>query len=137
MLDRHQQPGELVLELTYPPSVNHYYVEWAEYSQKAGKYIVRKAIGKAGMAYRAECRRFKLQDLRNPRILTCRLSCEIETWRPNRRKVGYDIDNFLKCLFDAMEYAQVMENDEQIDALVVYKRGVEAPGRIKVTLREI
>jgi crossover junction endodeoxyribonuclease RusA len=62
---------------------------------------------------------------------------EVELWRPDRRKNGYDIDNFLKCLLDAFTYANIWVDDEQVDCLLVHKRGVEAPGKIKVTIREI
>jgi hypothetical protein len=38
------------LELTYPPSVNHYYTKWCQYVQKAGKHVVKVAVGDRGMA---------------------------------------------------------------------------------------
>jgi crossover junction endodeoxyribonuclease RusA len=129
MLDTNHQPVEFTLDLTYPPSINSYY--------EKGNFIKGKdrRVGVAGSAFRAEVLRFKLQNLKNPRTLTCRLSMEVELWAPDRRK--RDIDNPLKCLFDALEYARLIENDEQIDVLVMYKRGVEAPGKTIVTLREI
>lgn len=125
------------LELTYPPSVNHYYTKWCQYVQKAGKHVVKMAVNDRGMAYRAEVRRFKLVDLKNPRPLKGRLSCEIQLWKPDRRKNAYDIDNFLKCLFDAITYSEIWIDDEQVDMLLVRNCGVEAPGRIIVTLREL
>jgi crossover junction endodeoxyribonuclease RusA len=121
----------LEMNLSYPPSVNHYYRKWAE-----GK-TVRVAVGAAGSRYRAEVYRYRLETLKNPRILKCRLAVEVELWRPDRRKKGYDIDNFLKCLFDAITYANIWEDDEQVDCLLVHKMGVEAPGKIRVTMREI
>jgi crossover junction endodeoxyribonuclease RusA len=121
----------LELNLPYPPSVNNYYTKWAE-----GK-TVKVAVGKAGSAYRAEVYRYRLETLKNPRPIKVRIAMEVELWRPDRRKQGYDIDNFLKCLFDSFTYAGIWEDDEQVDCLLVHKRGVEAPGKIKVTLREI
>ena len=119
----------LELELTYPPSVNDYYKKWCQGS------AVRVAVDKPGSAFRAEVLRFKLVDLRNPKPLAGRISMEIELWKPDRRK--RDIDNPLKCLFDALTYAQVWLDDEQVDVLLMHKRGVEAPGKCTVTLREI
>lgn len=117
------------LQLTYPPSVNDYYKKWCQ-----GK-SVRVAIDKPGMAYRAEVLRFKLVNLHNPKPLAGRISMEIELWKPDRRK--RDMDNPLKCLFDALTYAQVWVDDEQVDCLLMHKRGVEAPGKTVITLREI
>lgn len=121
----------LELNLPYPPSVNNYYTKWAE-----GKRV-RVAVGAAGSRYRAVVLCYRLETLKNPRPLKTRLAVEVELWRPDRRKKGYDIDNFLKCLFDSFTYAGIWEDDEQVDCLLVHKRGVEAPGKIKVTLREI
>jgi Holliday junction resolvase RusA-like endonuclease len=121
----------LELNLSYPPSVNHYYTKWCQGKQ------VRMAVGAAGSAYRAEVYRYRLEALKNPRPLKSRIAMEVELWRPTRHKQGYDIDNFLKCLLDAFNYAQIWEDDEQVDCLLIHKRGVEAPGKIKVTLREI
>ncbi len=121
----------LELNLPYPPSVNHYYTKWAE-----GKRV-RVAVAAAGSRYRAAVYCYRLETLKNPRPLKTRLAVEVELWRPDRRKKGYDIDNFLKCLFDSFTYAGIWEDDEQVDCLLVHKRGVEAPGKIKVTLREI
>jgi len=73
------------LELTYPPSVNHYYTKWCQYVKKAGKHVVKVAVGERGMAYRAEVRRFKLVDLKNPQPLKGRLSMEVQLWAPDRR----------------------------------------------------
>ncbi len=125
------------LELTYPPSVNHYYTKWCQYVQKAGKHVVKVAVGERGMAYRAEVLRYKLEVLKNPKPLTCRLSMECQLWAPDRRKQHYNIDNFLKCLLDAITYANIWVDDDQVDVLLVYKKGVEAPGKIIVTLREL
>lgn len=122
---------ETQLILTYPPSVNNYYTKWCQ-----GK-AVKVAVGKAGMAYRAEVLRYKLQELKNPRPLKGDVSVECQLWRPNRRKEGYNIDNFLKCLFDAFTYARIWDDDDQCSCLLVHKRGVEAPGKIIVTLREV
>jgi len=125
------------LELTYPPSVNNYYTKWCQYVQKASKHVVKVAVGDRGMAYRAEVRRYKLVNLHNPQPLKGRLSMECQLWAPDRRKQHYNIDNFLKCLLDAITYAGIWIDDDQVDVLLIHKRGVEAPGRIIVTLREI
>ena len=119
----------LELELTYPPSVNDYYKKWCQGP------AVRVAVDKPGMAYRAEVLRYKLQNLHNPKPIKGRVSVEIQLWKPDRRK--RDIDNPLKCLFDALTYAQVWLDDEQVDVLLMHKCGVEAPGKTIVILREL
>jgi crossover junction endodeoxyribonuclease RusA len=119
----------ITLELTYPPSVNNYYSKWCQ-----GK-SVRVAVGEAGSAYRAEVLRYKLETLKNPRPIKYRVSMEVELWAPDRIK--RDIDNPLKCLFDALTYARIWEDDEIVDCLLMHKRGVEAPGKCIITLREL
>jgi crossover junction endodeoxyribonuclease RusA len=117
----------ITLELTYPPSVNDYYTKWCQ-----GK-SVRVAVGSPGMAFRAEVLRFKL--INKIQTITDRVSMEVELWAPDRRK--RDIDNPLKCLFDALTYAKVWDDDEIVDCLLMHKRGVEAPGKTIITLRTL
>lgn len=117
----------ITIELTYPPSVNDYYTKWCQ-----GR-AVRVAVDKPGMAFRAEVLRYKLINKIN--TFTGRVSMEVELWAPDRRK--RDIDNPLKCLFDAMTYAKIWEDDEIVDCLLMHKRGVESPGKCVITLREL
>ena len=117
----------ITLELTYPPSVNDYYTKWCQ-----GK-SVRVAVGSPGSAFRAEVLRFKL--INKIQTITDRVSMEVELWAPDRRK--RDIDNPLKCLFDALTYAKVWDDDEIVDCLLMHKRGVEAPGKTIITLRTL
>ncbi|TFH50588.1 MAG: RusA family crossover junction endodeoxyribonuclease, partial [Lysobacterales bacterium] len=119
----------LTLETSYPPSVNSYYDKWGEGSK------VQVRVAKPGMNYRAEVYRIKLEHLNGDCPLKGRLSMEVELWMPDRRK--RDIDNPLKCMLDALTYAGVWNDDEQVDCLLVHRKGVEAPGRAKITLREI
>lgn len=117
------------LQLTYPPSINHYYEKG-----NIRKGLDRR-VGIAGSAFRAEVYRFRLEHLNGQCPMKGRLSMEVQLWMPDRRK--RDIDNPLKCLFDSLQYACVIEDDEQVDCLVMYKNGVESPGKAIVTLREI
>jgi len=119
----------ITIELTYPPSVNDYYSKWCH-----GK-AVKVAVANPGMAYRAEVLRYKLVELHNPQPIKGRVSMEVELWAPDRRK--RDIDNPLKCLFDSFTYAKIWEDDEIVDCLLMHKRGVEAPGKCIITLREL
>ena len=119
----------LTLELSYPPSLWSYYDKWGD-----GKKV-QVRVAKQGMQYRAEVYRNRLEHLNGQCPLKGRLAMEVELWLPDRRK--RDIDNPLKCLLDSFTYAKIWEDDEQVDALVIYKRGIEAPGKTIVTLREI
>jgi crossover junction endodeoxyribonuclease RusA len=117
----------ITLELTYPPSSNHYWTHWAE------GQAVRMAVGSRGMAYRAEALRAKLEN--RIKTLEGRLDVQIEFWMPDRRK--RDIDNPVKCLFDAFNYAKIWNDDEQVDSFHVLRIGVEKPGKTTVCIREI
>ncbi len=57
--------------------------------------------------------------------LTERLAMRVVLHPPNRR--GFDIDNRIKALADALEHAGIYENDGQIDHLEI-DRGTICPG---------
>ena len=112
----------LRFELPYPPSINHYYV-------RAGSSI---ALGAKGKSYRRDAalllHRFRgaCQDKR--------LTVTINVFPPDKRK--RDIDNILKCLLDAMEHANVYNNDNQIDMLTVIRREPIKDGAIQIWIAE-
>ncbi len=56
----------------------------------------------------------------------------LEFIEPNRRK--RDLDNHVKAVFDALEYAGVLADDTLVDDCRFVRRGVEGPGCVDVTI---
>lgn len=115
----------LEMALPYPPSLNSLYVP----------YRGRMIISKKAREYHAEFQRL-LEEQGHPG--TCLGFLEADVWvcPPDRR--GRDVDNVLKCLFDAMQRAGVYQNDYQIKlAHVVMDYWPYPGGAVIVKLREI
>lgn len=118
----------MILSLPWPPSVNHYYRR-----TRGGM-----TIGAEGLAYRRTVastvmvHRAKANAGGAPLSIPYagRLGVTIEAFPPDRR--ARDLDNLNKALLDALTHAGVWVDDEQIDALRTFRRGVEAPGRVHV-----
>jgi crossover junction endodeoxyribonuclease RusA len=115
--------GDAVLDvvLPYPPSVNHYW----RYAR--GRFY----ISPAGHSYReavadilADC-----QKLRGP------VALEIEVYPPDRRR--RDLDNILKSVLDALEYAGAFDDDAQVASIFVQRKEVVREGKCRVRLRKI
>lgn len=115
-----QKPVEL--KLPYPPSVNHY---WRRVGQ-------RTLISRGGRRFRAsviaQVAYSRLQPLKGE------LSVQVDLHPPDRRR--RDIDNILKALLDALEHAEVYENDGQISHLVVTRRSVIRGGMALVLISD-
>lgn len=113
----------LRFELPYPPSVNHYYLHTSN----------GVILGAKGKSYRRD-----VALLLNHHKGYCgaerRLSVTINLFPPDKRK--RDIDNILKCLLDSMEYANVYENDNQIDMLTVIRRQRVQYGSVQIWIAE-
>lgn len=113
----------LRFELPYPPSVNHYYIRTSTgviISHRGTQY--RRDVGYLLNRYRNACRS------------DARLTVTINVLPPDKRK--RDIDNILKCLLDAMEYAKVYDNDNQIDMLTVIRRDPVKDGCVQIWISE-
>lgn len=110
----------ILLDLPYPPSVNHYW----------GQVGTRKFIGKKGQEFRlavAEaCADAKVQAMEG------RLTVHVALYPPDKRK--RDIDNVLKSLLDACEHAGCFENDNQIDELYIIRQEVRKGGKCTIAI---
>lgn len=103
---------EVVVEVPFPPSINGY---WRSFVQ--GKRV-RQIISKRGREYRKRgCEICLLQSACVG--LSGRLSVRITLRPPTKRK--YDIDNYIKAIFDMLTHAGVWEDDEQVDSLLVVR----------------
>ena len=109
------------LELPYPPSCNHYY-------RHVGHKVL---ISRAGRRYREDVMGLVL--VANPmRPVFGRLSLWVDVYPPDRRK--RDIGNLDKCLADALQYAGLFMDDEQIDDLRYTRREVRKGGLVVVMI---
>lgn len=115
-----------VYRLPYPPSVNQY---WRSVLIRGRRRIL---ISASGREYKATVRSI-VGDAGKP--LTGRLQVTIEATMPDRRT--RDIDNLGKAPLDALTSAGVWLDDEQIDDLRIIRCGVDKPGCVVVTVREI
>lgn len=115
-----------VFELPYPPTVNTYYRNVSINGKR------RTLISARGREYRADVIRAIGKGVVS---LNSRLRVEIKAFMPDRRR--RDLDNLGKSICDSMTHAGVWIDDEQIDDLRFIRAGVEAPGRVIVTVTQI
>jgi crossover junction endodeoxyribonuclease RusA len=112
---------KVVLNLPYPPSVNSY---WQ-----------RNQNGSVRVSDKAKAFRAQVVDVTKPLQLQGRLSVSVDLTMPDKR--GRDIDNPMKALLDALQYARVIENDEQIDELNIRRIGIKKGGSAYVEIEQI
>lgn len=120
----------LILQCSYPPTINNYYVEWCQ-----GK-AVRKAIGDRGRAFRAEIYRIKLEQFPRLKPFSKDVQVEVQLVVPDRKKRDIH-DNVIKPLADALTYAQFLADDHIIADFRCSRIGVESPGKTVVRIQEI
>ena len=97
------EPSVTISGLPFPPSVNHY---WRHVGHGT-------LISRTGRAYRQQV----LHDVQQLglRAITGPIKLEVIATRPDRRR--RDVDNLLKSLLDALDHADVYEDDSQIQDL--------------------
>lgn len=113
----------LRFELPYPPSINHYYVHGAH----------GVVLGAKGKQYRRDVG-LLLHRLRDACGSNLRLTVTINVFPPDRRK--RDLDNICKATLDALQYARVFQDDNQIDMLTVIRRKVLPMGCLQIWISE-
>lgn len=128
-------PGDtwvMHLELPWPPTVNHYFMEYAmppavekmraqldQHGWKGFHQWLRKntrtmkRVGERGHMYRADVLEIVLQARCN-KGLPGPLKMKIRAYPPDKRE--RDLSNLYKCLEDALENAAVYLSDYQIAA---------------------
>lgn len=110
-------PTSRVLELPYPPSVNHIW-------RRVGS---RTVISREGRRYRKDvCAALAARG--RPQRLEGRLAVRITVCPPDHRR--RDLDNVQKSLLDALAHAGVYRDDSQIDRLEVHRGPVTRGGRV-------
>ncbi len=111
----------MTFELSYPPSVNHYWKAWRG----------RVVLGAQGRAYR------KAVAVLLAGCATCKgsLQVHIRAMPPDHRR--RDLDNLQKAVLDAMQHAGLYEDDYQICDLRIERGPVTPGGLLVVTVEEV
>ena len=114
----------MVITVPWPPSINFYYIRIRT------RVILHKRVNE----FRKEvC--YLLNNIDGKFSSEDRLSIKITLNPPNKRK--FDLDNRLKGLLDALEYAGIFPNDEQIDNLFVTRGSVIKNGSVLIEIKKI
>lgn len=116
----------LALCLPFPPSLNTYWRHLAN---------GRTLISEHGRHYRAHVKGVALMHRLAGAFPDQRLKVALELTMPDNRR--RDIDNAPKSLLDALTAAQVWGDDEQVDELHIYRRGVSPPGFVIVRIEQL
>lgn len=112
----------IILNLPFPPSVNTYYRRGAHTTY----------MSKQGREYKAKVSDY-IAESGTPKLGDARVHLEIVLWPKDKRK--YDIDNRLKALLDCIESSGVINSDEQVDSINVYRGdGIVSGGQARVLI---
>lgn len=114
-LKYHQEADDVTEWLPWPPSVNTY---WRH--PNTGKLAGRHLISEKGRSYRKEV----AIALRGQKPIEGPVWVEILAFPPDKRR--RDLDNLLKAILDAVQYAGVLKDDSQIhDLRICWGKGSE------------
>jgi crossover junction endodeoxyribonuclease RusA len=116
----------MLLTLPWPPSANTYYRHVSR-----GPLAGRVLLGEAGRAYRKAVDAVVAQ-ARARKALAVPLEVRIAAFPPDRRK--RDLDNLLKSVLDCLEASGVIENDNLIESLSIYRAERVAGGQLEVQI---
>ena len=115
----------MVMTLPYPPSINHYW-------RRVGP---RTLISREGRAFRKNvCALLGGGGPRKPPS-GGRIALAMDAFPPDRRR--RDLDNIQKPVLDALEHADVYEDDSQIDLLITKRCEVVPSGRLLVQVMNL
>lgn len=118
----------LKIRLPFPPTMNTYW------RNCRGRTILslhgRKYKKMVGEIILTTVKKDLIKEIYNKR-----LSVEIDYCPPDRRK--RDLDNYAKAILDGLEEAQVYQNDEQIDKLILTRKEIVKGGYVDVTISSL
>lgn len=130
---------ELILELTWPPSVNHYKKVGRIVKTKTGKlYQQRKNTLETEKFYFDTYILYKQTKPTEWLKFACNetISFEVDVYLYPPTSTRYDLDNRLKVLFDGLVRAKIIHDDSQITRLFVEKMENIENGKVVVKIRE-
>ncbi len=113
--------------LPWPPSVNHYYYP------AINKITKKPMIAKTSRALKYRNDVYVLA--RTNKTLFGRIYLHVIAYPPANGR--HDLDNLLKALCDALEYAKVYKNDSQIDRIIIERGKTKTYGEIEVKINPI
>lgn len=128
---------DIKLTLPYPPSVNHYWQSKIVKNKKGrpGRLQIARFLSKRAKDFRAGVQACVFEQLGRAPRLKCDVAVIVYQYAgPGRVQ---DIDNSLKGLFDALEWAKVYVNDSQISELLVIRKRRTAVARVDVILKPL
>lgn len=111
----------VTLNLPFPPSTNQLHAV-------VGK---RKILSARGRQYRANAYASILEQ-NQPKLGTARVHLTLTLHPPNHAR--RDIANYEKAAIDAIVYAGIITDDEQIDKLTIQRANTEPKGRAHITI---
>lgn len=128
---------DIKLTLPYPPSVNHYWHSKIIKNKKGrpGQLQIARFLSKRAKQFREDVQHCVLEQYGKPPRLNCRFAVIVHQFAGPG--LVQDIDNSLKGLFDALEWAKVYVNDSQIDELLVIRKRRTAVARVDVILKPL
>ena len=97
-----------MIQLPWPPTVNHYY------TVARG----RKILAEKGRQYKEDCQ-ILIASQRPQKAAGARVSVTIHAHPPDERK--RDLDNLLKPVLDVLTESQLIDDDSQIDQLSIIR----------------
>jgi crossover junction endodeoxyribonuclease RusA len=113
----------LRIEIPFPPSINHYYLHTTH----------GVVLGAKGKCYRRDvC--LLLNRYKGYCGSDRRLTVTINVLPPDKKK--RDLDNILKATLDALQYAKIYGDDNQIDMLTVIRRDPVEHGALQIWIGE-
>ena len=111
-----------LIALPFPPSINGYY------GITCNGRIPHKYIKERGKQYRSDVEKI-IRDKDLQLMVNVPVAVTITLTAPDNRV--HDIDNVLKCLFDALTKAEFWQDDSYIRKLTMdYSDRVEKPGSV-------
>jgi len=114
----------LTLDLPYPPSVNHMYI-----NARGRRFPNKKAVD-----YKVRVQDIVI-DNQATKYGSTPISLQIWVYPPDRRK--RDISNIIKIIEDSLQDAGVYDDDFQIGLLVVERGQIIKGGKVTVMIDEL
>lgn len=112
------------IELPFPPTLNHYRIP-VKHAKKNYCYLITSSEGKT-------YKKLIKDIVTNPPHIKFDVHVSVVLFPKTRAK--FDVDNFLKPLFDGLTEAGVWDDDSQIQSLYVEKGEVIKGGKVFIKI---